>query len=217
MKRILLLAALIASPTPSMAQDKPIPSLFGITIMQPISVPECAFDPKAVEKYRKAVAKFPTLGLHFPYDINRSAPCYKRRDQFAGMTEGPANESLTIHFPMSAPPEGAKWDSVYATIIDGKVQGIGFMTYGLSSQSLVMDQLRGKFGEPTTNKVVAKQNGYGAKFDSIEAAWSLTGGTMLFFESTGMRTDYGIVSLRTPTAQQQYLDSMKKLTGGTAM
>lgn len=216
MKRFVL-AVFIASSVPSLAQDKPIPPLFGMTIMQPISVPECASDPKAVEKYRKAVVKYPTLGLRFPYGINRSGPCYKRRDQFAGTAELPANESLTIDFPMSALPEGAKWDSVYATIIDGKVQGIGFMTYGLSNQSVLLDQLRGKFGEPTTNKVVSKQNGYGAKFESIEAEWSLPGGAMLFFEGTGMRTDYGTVSLRTPTAQQQYLDSMKKLTNGTPM
>lgn len=216
MKQLILIAAFLASS--SVTQDKPALSIFGMTIMQPISLPECAADVKAVDKYRKAKAKYPGMPfLHYPYDVNRVGPCYKRDDKFAGNTTPPVDENLTIDFPMSALPEGAKWDSVYAVIIEGKVQSIGFMTYGMDSQGLVMDQLRGKFGEPMTNKIVSKQNGYGAKFESIEASWNFGSGVMLVFEGTGLRTDYGTVTLQTAAARQKYLESMKKLTSGTPM
>lgn len=217
MIRVMLAGVTIVLSTSAIAQDRPIPALYGLTLLQPISLPECAADAKAVEKYRKAAAKYPSLSLHYPYGVNKSGPCYKRDDRHAGAPNQPQNESVRIDFPMSALPEGASWDSVYATIIDGKVQAIGFNTYGLVSQQLVFDQLKGKFGTPDTNDIVTKQNGYGTKFDSIKAGWSLGDGVIASFEGTGLRTDYGIFSLSTETARAREAEHLKKLTSGTAM
>lgn len=212
MKYALLIAAMVSTSVE--AQERLVPSIYGITINEPIPLAECGADAKAVERYRKAKAKNPDMAfLRYPYGVNRTGPCYKRAEGKAGSDLPLVDEGLSIDFPMSSLPEGAKWDGVWATIIDGKVQGVGFMTYGLTSQEVVFNQLQGKFGPPTVNKIVAKQNGFGAKFSSIEAGWSFDDGIMASFEGTGFRTDYGNVRIQTAEARRRSEESLRKIAG----
>lgn len=218
MRRISAVSAAVLLSTVAMAADAQSPTIFGITLMQPMPLPECSSKPEAVRKFRKAYEKYQNkITLWFPYEAAKTGPCYERMTAKAGTDAPLFDEGISVDFPMSQLPDGAKWDGVSATIIDGKVQGVTFLTYGYNSQTLVLDQLKAKFGEPTIFKPVKKQNGYGATFESIEAVWSPGNGITITFEGTLSRTDVGLVQVQTQAARNRLKASLEPLDSGTPM
>lgn len=217
MRKLLLTAALVA--TPAMAQMKSPPSLFGITINEPLAVSECSADPERVKNYYKFKSKYPRdYVTSYPYSIAKESPCYKRINAKAGSSQPLEDEGVSIDFPAGKSPSVAKFGTVSAYVMEGKVQRVYFQTYGLSSQEDVFAQLKAKFGEPSSNKMVGWQNGFGAKYDAINAEWLLGGGLAVTFIGFDTSRDGGVVYLDTEYARKKTEEGFKALrNSGTQM
>ncbi|MCB4861987.1 hypothetical protein K7W03_20555 [Sphingobium sp. PNB] len=217
MKQLLWSVALLAAP--AMAQTKPNPSLFGITVMEPLTVPECTAEPERLQRYNKYKSKQP-FGMMspYPYSIAKDGPCYKRINAKAGTPQAVEDEAVWIDFPAGKSPSAAKYGTVSAYVFEGRVQRVFFQTYGISSQDDVFAQLKAKFGEPSSNKLVGWQNGFGAKYDAINAEWLLGGGLAVTFVGFDTSRDGGAVYLDTEAARKKMAEGFKALrNSGTQM
>lgn len=81
-----------------------------------------------------------------------------------------------LRFPNQERPKWLQWGKYaeYAVVIkifNEQVGAVEMTTSGLAVQNDVLQTLIGKYGEPDTNKLIEKTNGYGAKMSSIEASW----------------------------------------------
>lgn len=181
------------------------PSVFGIQMMTPISIPECQFSSIAL-KHPEA---FRGDSVVEPYDYSTKVICYKRIGSRAGSSGPLINEALNVEYPFEQQPQLATY--VSAEILDGKVQGVIFSTDGVSTQDLVLSSLEEKFGKPESLTTREKQNGFGAKFDVVNASWKLQNDVSVTFEGAASRLDAGVVSILSPAARAQEEQKRKQL------
>jgi hypothetical protein len=203
---VLLQAAADAGPS------SPYPSVFGIQMMAPINIPECRISP-VVLKHPEA---FTRDSFSDRYDYSTNTLCYKRIGARGGSTEILANEALNIAFPSNQEPQLAS--AVSAEIIDGRVQGVSFSTYGIAVQDLVLSSLEQKFGKPQNLTTTDKQNGFGAKFNVTNASWKLPNEISVTFEGALSSINAGSVSVLSPAARaEQEQQRRKLLNAGTPL
>lgn len=145
-----LVVALGLLSVPAMASEPA--SVFGIEFGKPLTLPECSYQMGGGMKL---------------YDTLQRAECQEpaRPDRAAGVTWAPVN------FPPDSAPTIAKWTYINAYMLNGIVEGIEFPTAGVSSQDIVLAQLKQKFGPPSTQSSRRAQNAMGATFQVIEAEW----------------------------------------------
>jgi hypothetical protein len=184
------------------------PSIFGIQMMTPISLPQCEFSPIA----RKHPEAFKGDLSVDPYDYGTSEVCYKRTGSRAMSSEPPLDELVNIQFPSGKEPQLAS--SVSAKIIGGTVQEIVFSTHGIATQGLVLAALEQKFGNPDTQNTRTEQNGFGAKFDVINASWMVPNDISVTFQGAVTRVDNGMVTIQSAAAHAQRADEVRRAVGG---
>lgn len=155
----------------------PLPSVFGIQLGVPLSVPEC-----------QTMAGHPDW-----YDVSQPRTCFHKpvtlNDHYL-----PTNE---IDFADDATPLMVKYARIYAYVIDGKVAGIEFVTDGVDVQDYVLVELVKKFGPADGVNHSAAVGPFGRTVSVLDAKWS-KGGYTVTFEGAGDKLNYGWVKVLTP-------------------
>ena len=89
----------------------------------------------------------------------------------------------------------------YPLEVNGVLIGLHFLTPGVSAQETALEQLKQKYGEPTSLSTRTVQNAFGAKFEAISAVWELKGLRVSFEGVTGkIETGEVLVDLPDATA-----------------
>jgi len=158
-----------------------LPSVFGLQLGAPISLPECKIVP----------------GLSIKaYAVDQTAPCWESPI----VLSGDVLPSTPIDFPAASAPLIVKNARIYALPIDGKVESIMFLTPGAGAQSLVMAELRKKFGPPSSETTSTVGNALGATFNAIDARWTIAGAEVRY-RGVADRIDSGEVTIDTAKAK----------------
>jgi hypothetical protein len=175
MRRLIVLAAMVSAP----AWGSEPATIFGIALGSPLGLPECGTR---------------IIAGRTVYESTHQTICSEtaRPDQTA------ADVSWSrINFPGDQAPLIAKWPYVNAYLYRGVVEGVEFPTAGISSQDVVLEQLRQKFGQPTSLRNVTVQNAMGAAFQSYDAEWQLPT-LRVTFRGSVRSLDMGKVEMCTP-------------------
>lgn len=199
-----IMATLALAAVAPQATDAKPPSVYGIVLTMPITIPECGTFTDPV-KFRKKYREYNT----YPYAEPTASPCYWRSDRSKAGTGQPlVYENIDVHFPRNAAP--AHGFGFRALMIDDNVHAVQWATRGLREQEFVLAELKEKFGTPTSTTVETKQNAFGAKFESVRASWSLPQTVTLVFEGSSSRIDQGSVAMMTEVARARVIDELKK-------
>lgn len=180
--------------------NSPDSSVFGIPLAVPITVPECARDKDRYEIFPKNVCykRWTVYTYNKKYDSKNPAPPLGN------------GESLMISFPYAEKPSIMSGSDMMATVLDGKIEGVGFNTYGISSDDEALEKLSAKYGEPKSlikNKV---QNRMGASYDAFVAFWEFPD-LFVTFESVATSLDSGLVNISTKKGKEYRDAALKEL------
>lgn len=208
MRRIILAAVLSSlAGAASAASDERL-TFYGVTMMEPIAVPECGTFTDPV-KFRK---KYGT----YPYAPPTTGPCYRRDDRSKSGTAEPMTfENIDIQLPVATAPGVGFGFS--ALVMDGKIQALRWMTRGQPQQTAMFALLRSKLGEPTSTTTDALQNGFGAKYESIRATWSLPQTVTVVFQGIDGRIDQGKVEIISEAARARVMEELSKANKSTPL
>ncbi|WP_242121962.1 hypothetical protein [Sphingomonas lacusdianchii] len=91
------------------------------------------------------------------------------------------------------------------------------MTRGQPQQAAMFAQLRGKLGEPTSTTADALQNGFGAKYESLRATWSLPQTVTAVFQGIDGRIDQGKVEIMSEAARARVMEELSKANKSTPL
>lgn len=118
---------------------------------------------------------------------SRPGICYER-------TGGP---SVLVHFPVEQSPRIVKAGVLAALLVDGRVEGIGIDTPGISTAEEALQTLQAKYGEPHTLVHGSAYNRLGAKMETVTATWHLSNLTVRY-ESVARTFQSGLIQIDTP-------------------
>jgi hypothetical protein len=188
MKR-LTVALLFLLITGLHAQDAGAPpTVFGVTLIKPVSYPECA-----------GIRVNPRLP--YAYTAPTAGPCIQLADQMQqGYGKIPTDGTVFLVFPLATQPELAKGGMLGIGLLGGVVQSVGFSTMGTEAQERDYTALVQKFGTPTSVTHPTLQNGYGATFSSTVADWDLVGGFHVHYDAAYQNLTQGSVLVQTAAA-----------------
>jgi hypothetical protein len=168
-------ALLVAAGSAASAAGPGLPSVFGQPLGEAMAYPECRFETSKV---------MPESHL---YDPDQPGVCYKVR---YGDPE--------IIFPIAAKPAMLSIDSVFAHVIDGRVEGIATAVVGDAHAQAVIAQLSEKFGKPTSvrpSRVVVE----GVPLSETVAVW-IRAGYRVDYHSISDDLEHGELTVRTDRA-----------------
>lgn len=155
------------------AQQAP-DTVLGMELRAPLTIPECG-----VEGMLK-VPKSPETGACYVRDNVRNA-----KGKFVAPTGPLADGSVEIRFAFKNRPSIVS-GKVRGSLRGGNLASVVVYTGGMASQEADLKMLVEKYGEPTRINRPSYQNGYGAKFEGMEAEWELPSGTFVRLESPDM-------------------------------
>lgn len=183
-------------------------TMYGVAMMEPIAIPECGTFTDPV-KFRKKYGSY-------PYAPPTAGPCYRRDDRSkSGTAEPMVFENIDIQFPVASAP--ALGYGFSALVMDGKIQAMRWMTRGQGQQEAMLATLKGKFGEPASLKADPLQNGFGAKYESIRATWSLPQTVTVIFQGIADRIDQGKVEIMSEEARARVMGELSKADKSTPL
>lgn len=165
--------------------------VFGLALGQSLQIPEC----------RKQ------YGI---YDISNKSVCFERIFGREKLTTPVENETVKITFPTLDAPKIAKNGVLLGMVIDGKLEGINFNTFGIKDAEQVLNKLKEKYGEPHEYKPYVEENRLGQKFNAFSALWKLDNLEVYMQSILGSITS-GLVSIDTHKARDAKKDSLKNL------
>lgn len=134
----------------------PDTKVFGLQIGAELSLPEC-------EQIK--------IGKAFTYSESQQHWCYERIN---GTGMPLPNEAIVIKFPLNEWPRIVSGLSLVGQLIDGRLEGIGFNTFGLRDAADVLQKLTDKYGSPSSSERYEVQNRLGAKFTTVRAIWNFS-------------------------------------------
>jgi len=193
-----------ASPQPQPTPVKEIPSkqIGGIELGQPANLQEC-------DKERAFGS------IRYKYEPTNT-PCWQASifDQGGKLKldlgEMPQNTSIEVNFGRKAIPDGIYFVGKVTTIA-GKIEDVTLETQGIDRQQEVYELLTAKWGQPSSTNVEKLQNGFGARYDSVEAFWALQG---ISIQYVGMLNhEQGLIIFRSDASNAQMRERDKKLRG----
>jgi hypothetical protein len=158
----------------------PAVSLYGLELGAPFVLPECPLSEQT--------------------DMCWSASFVPKTRAEAVLPPGPGEmREKLVYFAAGGAPRISSARYFTVKIADRALQEIAITTKGLSVQEDAFKQLSDKFGKPELFNVAHLQNGFGAKFDRIEAQWRAGTMTIRFF---GMldKVDIGLIEASTAAA-----------------
>jgi len=164
--------------------------VFGLQLGEKFSLSECAKD-----------------GMG--YDLITNRLCFERYPTKENENTPIDNATVLIRFPLSAKPEMLKDTAVAATLIEGKLEGLSFNTFGVSTQDEDLDRLKTKYGEPGDTKPLKVQNRFGASFNSVIAIWTLAN-LHVSFASAVTTLDEGLVIVDTDKGSERRSKALKE-------
>lgn len=161
----------------AIAQDM---AVFGLTIGKPLNLPECQFEPAGQSKIYSGSLQ-PVTCL----EENR--------------TPDETVHARILRFSSADMPQVVK--DGYAILVEarGDLIGFQFSTYGLQYQEAVLGDLESKYGKPTSLRKSTAQNGFGASFGIIHAAWKFKP-FKVTFDGADDELDEGTVTIDMPEA-----------------
>jgi hypothetical protein len=112
-------------------------------------------------------------------------------------------DTLGVHFADGQRPVWVHFGFFSVDATDGTVGKIEVFTQGIEVQELVMAELTAKFGKPTASKIDHEQNGYGARFDVIQAIWKRADGEVSFVGAIDSETGDITVKSNAYIAEEQ--------------
>lgn len=150
-------------------------SIYGIRVGEPLDLPECAAEYADVMCFGR---------VQTPIGPNA--------------TLGPAM------FPAGVMPKILKTREVDLLVIDGVVHALTLHTTGIAGQAEALKLLGEKFGKPGSLQTKTMQNGFGATFEVVEAAWRI-GSVQLDLIGGDGRSDEGRITAYTPKAASYWI------------
>jgi hypothetical protein len=170
-------------------------SVFGIRLGQPLTLPECA---------RNEYLWYVGTGT-----------CYKRDQKIYGVPEEKkwdkkyiknyqknnpppplGTEQVMISFATADWPQYVQPMNTSVLLIDGRVEGVQFYTFGISDADSMRERLKQKFGGPTSILPLTVKNRLGLPFDAFIATWQLPN-VIVTFWSVDTSLDHGRVTVDT--------------------
>lgn len=158
-------------------------TIFGFELGKPLTLPECPIESLISEPGHKL------------YKTVVPVTCI----QDAHPLDGYGQPVREITFSLKDCPLIVKNWRAFPLEEEGNLIGFHFLTTGIASQDVVMQQLQKKYGKPTSIKKNAVQNGFGATFETINAQWQ-TGKVTVTFHGTLDRLGTGEVFVDLPAA-----------------
>lgn len=174
---------IIAYVAPAAAQEKV--SAFGLKFAEKLDLPMCA----GGGKYQ------PKKGM-----------CVSER--LAGKTKPFSGEAQVI-VACCEMPAWAAHSKFNIEVVDGRLERVFVITHGISGQRQVLDDLTAKFGKPASYSTKQVQNGYGARYDAIEASWA-TAVVRVDFQGVVDGTSNGVVTIATAAGRDAHMDRLQK-------
>lgn len=166
-------------------------NVFGLALGQSLQIPEC----------RKQ------YGI---YDISNKSVCFERIFGREKLTTPVENETVQIRFPILDAPKIAKNGVLVGKVIDGKLEGVNFNTFGIKNAEQVLSKLKEKYGEPHEYKPYVEENRLGQKFNAFLALWKFDN-LEVYMQSIVSSISSGLVSVDTPKAKAAKQDALKEL------
>jgi hypothetical protein len=188
-----VLVAMIQANPPVMPKA-PDMTVFGIPLGQRFALPECR-----KEKFLKSVTYLPARTICFQRG-------YGKESQSGPVLEG----DISIEFPIMELPLGVTGGSLGGTIIDGSLEGVIVGTSGLSYQYIMLEKLKGKYGEPSLFLPRRVQNRLGAEFDTFTANW-IFDNLIITFNGVDGSLDHGLVTIGTKKGAEYRERQLKEL------
>lgn len=170
-------------PSVSTATDK---TVFGIRLGEKFSIPEC-------EKSK--------VGLQLRYKFSSDKLCFERNFNRVQESGGIINDSVIVKFPISDAPQIMSSYEMFALVLDGNLEGIGFNTAGIRNAEMVLEKLKEKYGSPSTLVPKKVQNRLGASFDAFDAVWNLQD-LVVLFQSVRSSLDSGLINIDTKKGRE---------------
>jgi hypothetical protein len=123
------------------------------------------------------------------------------------------NEAILIKFPLNEWPRIVNGLSLVGQLIDGRLEGIGFNTFGLKDAADVLQKLTDKYGSPSGSERYEVQNRLGAKFTAVRAIWNFSN-LVVAFRGVSDSLDSGKVNIDTPRCAATREQKLKELING---
>lgn len=140
-----------------------------------------------------------------------SGPCYRLDDGKTGAITDETQGAEILFVPGSLPAL-SRGSSVGAMLMDKKIEMLTIWTSGNDHRDSDLQSLREKFGQPESVQHVPWQNGYGARYESVEATWTLASGAKVYYGSADSDLDHGSVSVRSKRGDEHMQDVYRQLT-----
>lgn len=189
-------------PQPTPVKELPSKQIGGIELGQAANLQEC-------EKERAFGS------IRYKYEPTNT-PCWQASifDQGGKLKldlgEMPQNTSVEVNFGRKAIPDGIYHVGKVTTMV-GKIEDVTLETQGVDRQQEIYELLAAKWGQPTSTNVERLQNGFGARYDSVEAFWALQG---ISIQYIGMLNhEQGLIIFRSDASNAQMRERDKKLRG----
>lgn len=145
--------------------------------------------------------------------IHRLTICFRRpyKDPWQFIPfDGPIlNEAVTVAFPIGNSPTILKYGHFEVTVINGSPELVTFWTWGVRTADDVLAALKVKYGPPTASGVGEAQNGFGAKFSTMTAEWTLPD-IFVSFESVFSDLEHGRVIISTKEGEKYRHEQAQK-------
>lgn len=145
---------------PEPARPEPSKSVLGLELGQDANLPECA--------------KERTYGSIY-YATFSTNICWKEEwasdSKSVKPREMPKEGKLKAMFPRDSVPKGI--DSLAdVVVIAGKIEQVDLDTFNTVNQAEISTLLSSKWGTPNRTNVSELQNGFGARFSSLQEQWN---------------------------------------------
>lgn len=170
---VFTLIAHLSLIAPALAATAAAPSLYGVTIGKPLSLPRCSDDPMTTGRAERM--------------------CWWNRDG-ADQQEGDLDISFGPSFPVYLYS-----NLLMVRVVGGVVVRIAVTTDGAEVQHVIASLLKQKFGVPSAAHVRQLQNGFGARYNVLSQRWTFKTGADLRFEGTLDDIERGSIIMRGPT------------------
>jgi hypothetical protein len=174
-----LLAVIASGYIVAGASPEPM-TVFGLELGKPLTIPVCE---------RKLMPG--GYRSQFTYESDPKETCYEPDIQ---LSDAPWRRG-SVNFPLQSTPSILPFNSGFTLIVDGKLEGVQFSTRGYGDADVILNQLTGKFGKPTsldeTTSTVS-----GIPLPAIEAHWRLPN-LHVSYISIDQSVEYGLLRVET--------------------
>jgi len=153
---------------PEPARPEPSRSVLGLELGQDANLPEC------VKERAYGAIHYATFSKNI---------CWKDQSASGSKSvkprEMPKEGKLAALFPRESVPKGI---NILADIvvIGGKIERIDFDTFSTVDQAEISTLLSSKWGVPNRTNMGELQNGFGARFHSLEEQWNFADFSILY-------------------------------------